>query len=97
MGVSLYLVWVAKSKQSKKLAFVAFGTQLALNAMWSLVFFGAQQPWLAVGVIIVLLAAIIWTMHEFRKFSRMASWLLVPYIIWVAFASALNVAVAFLN
>lgn len=97
MGVSLWLVWTAKTSLSKKRAYIAFGSQLALNALWSLVFFGAHQLWLSVAIIVVLLAAILWTMYEFHKISRLSAYLLIPYPCWAGFATSLTVAVALLN
>lgn len=97
IGIALYLVWTAESELSKKRAYVLFATQLVLNTLWSLVFFGLHQPWLAVAVIAGLLVAIVLTMREFKRFSRAAMWLFVPYAAWVCFASVLNLAVAILN
>lgn len=97
MGIALWLVWTAKSDASKQRAYIVFGTQLVLNALWSLVFFGLHQPWLAVVIIAALIVAIILNIREFNKFSRVAAWLLVPYIAWVTFASILNISVAYLN
>ncbi len=97
MGVSLYLVWTSKSKASKQTAYRFFGVQLVLNALWSIVFFGLHQPWAAVVVIAGLLVILIFMMKVFATYSKMAAWLLVPYIAWVCFASALNVGVALLN
>jgi len=97
IGISFYLIWTSSSKKSKRLAYVLFGIQLVLNAAWSVVFFGLYQPWAAVVVIVFLLATIIAMLREYRYFSRKASWLLVPYIVWVSFAMCLNIAVAYLN
>ncbi len=97
MGVSLYLVWVSKTKASKQFAYRLFAAQLVLNALWSVVFFGLHQPWLAVVVIIALLIVLIFTVRVFAKYSKLAAWLLVPYIAWVCFASILNFSVALLN
>jgi translocator protein len=97
MGIALYLVWRTPSKQSKRVAFVVFGAQLALNALWSLVFFGLHQPWAAAIIIVCLFVMIALTIREFLKFSKVAVWLLLPYIAWVSFAAALNVAIALLN
>lgn len=97
MGISLYLVWTSKSKQSKQLAYIFFGLQLLLNTLWSIIFFGLQQPWLAVIVIVMLLLAIIATIQAFSKFSRTAALLLAPYVAWVSFATILNLSVAILN
>jgi translocator protein len=97
MGVSLYIVWVARSKASKRAAFTIFSAQLALNTLWSIVFFGMQQLWLAVVVIAALWLLIIATMWRFWKFSHVATYLLIPYLVWVTFASVLNISIAILN
>lgn len=97
MGVSLYLVWTAHNKQSKKRAFALFGAQLALNTLWSLVFFGLHWPWLAVVVILALWITIVMTMQTFRRYSQTSFWIFMPYIVWVSFAAVLNISVALLN
>lgn len=97
MGVSLYLVWTTQSKKPKNQAFTFFAAQLVLNALWSLVFFGAHALWLGVGVILALWLCIAWCIKLFWPFSRPAAWLLAPYLAWVSFATALNIAVALLN
>lgn len=97
IGVSLYLVWTSPSSVSRRSAYLLFGGQLFMNALWSIVFFGFHAPWVAVGVIIVLLALIAMTIRQFWQFSHTAAWLLVPYGVWVSFATCLNVGVALLN
>lgn len=97
MGISLYLVWVARSKEQKRTAYILFGAQLFLNALWSIVFFGLHEPLAAVGIILLLLVSLVVTFGSFWRFSRVASLLLVPYIAWVSFASCLNIAIALLN
>lgn len=97
MGLSFYLVWRAPYKKSKRAAVGAFFVQLALNALWSLVFFGLHLPWLAVAVIVCLLVAIWVCMRLFWRISKPAASLLVPYLLWVTFATCLNVGVAVLN
>ncbi len=96
MGVALFLVWTSDSKHKTK-AYAAFFAQLVLNTMWSFAFFGLHLPWLGFVVIILLIGTIIWTMYEFRKISRPAMWLFVPYLAWVSFATYLTVGVAVLN
>lgn len=97
IGVALYLVWVAKTKRSKYRAYSAFTTQMILNTLWSLVFFGLQMPWAGVVVIVLLIGAIAWAIYEFWYHTRLASYLLVPYILWVCFATYLTIGVAVLN
>ncbi|HSW80816.1 MAG TPA: TspO/MBR family protein [Candidatus Saccharimonas sp.] len=97
IALSLYIVWTTRTKQQKRGAYIAFGVQLALNALWSIVFFGLHWPALAVVVIVALLGSIAATIWQFCRISRLAGWLLASYICWVAFATALTVAVAWLN
>lgn len=96
MGISLWLIWKSNSKEKKK-AIWLFAIQLLLNAIWSPVFFGAHSIGSALAIIVLLWAAIVLTINIFRKVSRTAGWLLVPYIVWVSFALYLNLAYWLLN
>lgn len=96
MGVALFLVWISTEKKRVS-TYAAFFVQLILNTLWSFVFFGMHRPWLGVVVIVALIGAIIWTMREFAPISKLAMWLLVPYLTWVLFATYLTVGVAVLN
>lgn len=100
MGVSLYLVQSAKLKVKngkKDEAIKIFILQLILNLLWSLVFFGLHQPLLAFIVIVALWYSILITIRYFYKISQPAAYLLFPYILWVSFASILNLAIVALN
>ena len=98
MGISLYLVWAQQStKVSANKGLKFFKIQLALNVLWSIVFFGLQSPVLGLVVIVLLWFAILYTILEFWRASRNAAWLLVPYIVWVTIAAALNAGVWLLN
>ncbi|HKX23654.1 MAG TPA: TspO/MBR family protein [Candidatus Saccharimonadales bacterium] len=97
MAISLYLVWSSQTSRSKKLALSVFGVQLALNTAWSIVFFGLNQPWTGVAVIVVMWLAIAVTMAAFWPISKLATYLLAPYIAWVSFATGLNISIALLN
>jgi len=90
MGVALYLVWRRATGRRRQVALGAFGVQLALNAAWTLTFFGAREVLGGLVVIGALLAAIIATMGAFARVDRRAAALLVPYLLWVGFATALN-------
>lgn len=96
MGISLFLVW-EKGLKKNKMAVSIFGLQLALNVLWSVLFFGMQNPFLAFVEIIALWIAILGTIFLFYKVDRKAAWLLVPYIAWVSFAAFLNYSVWILN
>jgi len=90
MGVALYLVWQSDRGRVRQVALAAFGAQLVLNAAWTLVFFGSRAIFGGLVVILVLLAAILVTMAAFARIDRRAALLLVPYLLWVGFATALN-------
>ncbi len=98
MGISLFIIWTKDLKnKNKDRAIKTFILQLILNLLWSLVFFGLHQPLLALMTIILLWISIFMTIKYFYKISKSAAYLLVPYIVWVSFASILNLAIFFLN
>ncbi len=96
MGVALALVILQKAND-KKSAYIWFGVQLVLNTLWSVVFFGLHQPWLAVIIILALIVSIVMTIRHFRRLVSATFWLLIPYLAWVCFATYLNAGVAVLN
>ena len=98
MGVSAYLVW-NKGLENKnvKMALLIFSIQLALNMLWSFLFFELHFPLYAFFEIVVLWLAILLTVLNFFKITRTAGWLLIPYIIWVSFAAILNFSIVRLN
>jgi translocator protein len=96
VGTALFLVVIAKAN-TKRRAYRLFGVQLVLNTAWSLIFFGARQPWLALVVILLLLASLVAVYKEFLLIRKVAAVVFVPYIAWVGFATYLNTGVALLN
>ena len=97
MGIAAGLVWGQREADRARSALIVFGVQLALNAAWSFVFFGAQSIGGGLVVIVLLLAAIVETIRRFAPLSRWAAGLLVPYLLWVAYATALNASLWWLN
>lgn len=98
MGIAAFLIWnEGLKKKPVKNALAIFVVQLVLNFFWSLVFFGWHMPVLAFAEIIVLWIMILLTITKFRKLSKTASNLLIPYLAWVSFAAILNLSVAVLN
>lgn len=98
MGIALGIIWTNKSsEQSKFNAYSLFAVQLFLNFWWSIFFFNFHSPTLALVDIVLMLITIILTIFSFSTFSKTASWLLVPYIAWVSFASILNFTIWNLN
>lgn len=98
MGASIYLIWKKGFTTKKRIeALHFFLVQLGLNFIWSPVFFGLQSPLLALIVITVLWIAIVFTMKKLYPLSKPASYLLIPYLLWVSFATILNAAFVILN
>jgi tryptophan-rich sensory protein len=98
MAVAAWLVWrQQRLAGERRMAFAAFLVQLALNVSWSWAFFGARSPGAGLIVILLLLAAIGWTIVAFWQVSRVAAWMLAPYACWVVFATLLNGAIYLMN
>jgi translocator protein len=98
MGVSFFIIWTAKQKESKKTdAYLLFFIQLILNTLWSIVFFGIKSPLLALIEIVILWVSIFLTIISFNKIARIAGYLLWPYLAWVTFATLLTLAIVWLN
>ena len=96
-GVALYLLWTAAPSPERTRALFAFALQYLLNALWSWLFFGLHEVGIALVEIVLLLAAIAWTLCAARRVSAAATWLLAPYLAWVSFATYLNAAIYWLN
>ncbi len=94
LGIVLWRLLRRRHRPGASLAIGLYVIQFVLNLAWTPVFFGLQRPDIAVVVIAVLLVAIVATMVAIRRVDRLGFWLLVPYLGWVAFATALNVAIA---
>ena len=97
MGIAAWLVWRAGGLQQNRRALSVFLVQLALNGLWSWLFFAWYLGALAFAEIILLLVLIAVTIVLFWRVSTWAGLLLVPYFLWVSFASALNFAMWQLN
>lgn len=98
MGVAAGLVWSSAADPAiKRSALRIYLLQLALNMAWSLLFFGLKAPLLALLEIIVLWLTILLCIRSFRAVKAAAAYLMVPYLLWVTFASVLNAAIVLLN
>lgn len=97
MAISFYLIWIKKKDVNVKNAMKLFGIQLFLNAIWSPVFFGVKNLFLALVIIVFMWIFIRKTILSFGKIDRKASRLLYPYLVWVSFAVILNFSVWLLN
>jgi tryptophan-rich sensory protein len=97
MAVAAWLVWKCRDRAGIGLPLSLFGLQLALNLAWPGIFFALRRPGPAFGEIILLWATILASLVAFGRVSRRASGLLAPYLVWVTFAAALNLAIWRLN
>ena len=97
MGISLYFVWRRADHPQFKAALIFFFVQLILNVLWSVAFFGLKSPFLGLVDIVALWIAIFLTIQHFLKVSKFAGVLLIPYLLWVSFATLLNFSLWILN
>ena len=97
MAVSVFLVWQKKENPQRGKALTIYFVQLALNALWSIIFFGLHNLGLAFVEIIFLWFFILLTLVNFYKVKKLAGILFMPYLLWVSFAALLNFAVWQLN
>ena len=97
MGIALYFVYSAPSSEIRTIALILFGVQFIFNVLWSYLFFGLNNPLYSLIEIIVLLIFIIITGIYFFKVNQTSGYLLIPYALWVGFASFLNYSLWRLN
>lgn len=99
MAVAAGLVWNRSDHQKEevKKALIFFAIQLALNALWSILFFGLRNPFLALIEIVLLWLMIYETYLKFAKIDKISGYLFIPYVAWVSFASILNASIWWLN
>jgi tryptophan-rich sensory protein len=97
MAIAAWLVWRSGGFRAHRNALALFLVQLALNALWSWIFFSWQRGLLAFAEILLLWALIAATLVSFWRVRALAGSLLIPYLVWVSFAAALNFALWQLN
>jgi benzodiazapine receptor len=93
---SLYFAWVnSKNKEERKKVALIFGINFILNILWSILFFGLKQPQIAFIEVLLFWLSILAMILVTRKITKKSSCLLIPYLVWVAFASVINYMAAF--
>jgi len=97
MGISVYRVMEGKKKKEKQPALNLFWWQLGFNFVWTPIFFGAQNLFGALLIILILWVLIFNTIKAFKKIDKLSSYLLWPYLAWVSFATLLNFSLWLLN
>ena len=94
---SFWIVWRAKSPIKKSLAMIFFTMQLFLSFMWSTIFFTLSDIQGALIIVLIMWLFIVLTIIEFFKLSKLAAYLLIPYLLWTSYAVLLNMQIYFLN
>ena len=97
MAIAAWMIWRERYHRGRAMAIFAYAAQLLLNALWAPVFFGLKSIGAGLFDIIALWMAVAWTLREFARVKIPAALLLVPYLLWVTFAAALNLSVWRLN
>jgi translocator protein len=90
IAISLYISWTNSNKNQKEKIALVFGINFVLNILWSVLYFGMQNPLLAFYEIIFLEISIFSMIYTTYKINKASSYLLIPYFIWVGFAMILN-------
>lgn len=96
MSISCYII-TTKDDKNKDNAIIWYGIQLIINSLWSLIFFGFSAYLFSFIWIILLLAIVIIMIAKFYKIDKMASYLNIPYVLWILFAGFLNLGIYILN
>jgi len=96
MGISAYRIYIARAETTKT-ALTLYLLQLAMNFFWSIIYFNMKAYLFAFFWLVVLWLLILFMIIAFRKIDKPAAYLQIPYLVWVAFAGYLNLAIYFLN
>jgi benzodiazapine receptor len=99
MALAVFFVLrLPRETAGRREALLAYHGQLALNVLWSCVFFGLNSPAGGLAVIAMLIAAVFWTIRRFAALGeKLSAWLLAPYLAWLSFAAVLNASIWWLN
>lgn len=97
LGTSFFLIWKAPQSRARSVAIIAFSAQMVLNFGWSFLFFYFNRIDLALAEIVLLWISILLMMVQFYRINPLSTYLNIPYLLWVTFASALNLAYYILN
>jgi translocator protein len=97
MGISLYLLWKSPKSNLRKSALWIFGIQLFLNFWWSILFFSFHLLFISIIDIALMWVLIVYMTLQFRRTKASAAYLNIPYLLWVNFATVLNISIWILN
>jgi benzodiazapine receptor len=90
MGIAAWLVWRERSANARTVALALFVIQLAANALWSWLFFAWHLGAVAFADVVLLVVLVALTVASFWRVRRLAGAMLIPYLCWITFASALT-------
>jgi len=97
MGVSMFLIWNTPKTTLRQKALTVFGVQLFFNFWWSILFFSFHTILLSLVDILLLWFLIIYMITLFKKIKPVAAYLQIPYLLWLTFATVLNICIWYLN
>ncbi len=97
MSVAAWRIWRLRAQQSARIALFWFGLHLIVNLLWTVMFFGLHSPLLGLVWLVLLLLCALITKRQFCLIDRPAGLLLVPYLLWLAFATYLSATILLLN
>lgn len=97
MGIAAYIIYQSPKRLDRKKAITLYWVQLFVNFLWPIIFFRFEWYWISVAVILLLDVLVIITTIWFYKIKKVAGYLMVPYLLWIIFATYLNIAIAVLN
>jgi len=97
MGISMFLIWNIPKTKLRQKALTIFGVQLFFNFWWSILFFSFHTILISVVDILLMWFLILYMITLFKKIKPIAAYLQIPYLLWVTFASAINISIYYLN
>jgi len=97
MSIAAYIIYQTPQTLERKEATTIYWIQLFVNFLWPIVFFRFEWYWIAVGIIILLDVLVSITTLRFYKINKAAGYLMIPYLLWILFATYLNIGIAVLN
>jgi len=97
MGVSLFLIWNTPKTALRQKSLIVFGVQMFFNFWWSIIFFSFHMIFLSVVNIVLIWVLIIYMIILFKKIDPVAAYLQIPYLLWVTFATLVNIPIWYLN
>lgn len=97
MSIAAYIIYQTPQTLERKEATTIYWIQLFVNFLWPIVFFRFEWYWIAVGIIILLDILVSITTLRFYKINKAAGYLMIPYLLWILFATYLNIGIAVLN